>query len=53
LGVGLELRLAEARRDADRTEAGFFSRELRCAFLRGCLGLRGLTGRPAAEQATC
>jgi hypothetical protein len=44
LGVSLELRRTEARRDADRTEAGFFSRELRCAFLRGCLGLRGFLG---------
>jgi hypothetical protein len=39
-----ELRLTEARRDADRTEAGFFSRELRCAGLGVGLCLRGSTG---------
>jgi hypothetical protein len=52
LRVGLELRLAEARRDADRAEAGFFSRKLRCAGLGVGLSLRGPAGGAAAEQTT-
>jgi hypothetical protein len=52
LRVSLELRLTEARRDADRAEARFFSRELRCAGLSVGLRLRGSTGRTAAKQTT-
>jgi hypothetical protein len=50
LRVGLELRLAEARRDADRTEPRFFSRKLRCAFLCCCLCTGCASGRAAAKQ---
>jgi hypothetical protein len=44
LRVGLELRLAEAGRDADRTEPRFFSRNPRRLNLRCGLGLRGFLG---------
>jgi hypothetical protein len=44
LRVCLELRLAEARRDADRTESRFFSRNSCGLNLRCGLSLRGFLG---------